>query len=315
MRSAVMFVRQRLVAVSLLGAMSIATVPRPEFEIVESSTKAVVTLNSSAQDQYNAAELFSRLKEHNGWQKAHIDRFSVVRTYTVEDNNGKTLAEEVVVMEYKTPGTKTFRTTSANGSTFIRSHVFKQLMKREAGRATGRQDRDSSITPDNYTFETLGNERIGSTYCSVVHAIPKRKETYLFEGKIWIDDQDFAIVKVTGHLAKSPSFWITSVDFVRQYQKIDGFWLPQIERSIAKVRIYGTRILTIDYRSYTVNGVFGVRTFLPNVAGVQRGNLSTSHKLFGLDRWPRPRFCRWPLTRLRDSLCPSEDVSFAGCSE
>lgn len=82
------------------------------------------------------------------------------------------------------------------------------------------------ITPDNYAFEMLEQERVGSTYCAVVHAIPKRKETYLFEGKIWIDDQDFAIVKITGHLAKSPSVWIKRVDFVRQYQKIDGFWFP-----------------------------------------------------------------------------------------
>jgi hypothetical protein len=58
----------------------------------------------------------------------------VVRAYKVEDEKGKTLAEEVAVMEYKAPGTKTFTTTSANGSAFIRGHVFMQLMKREAGR-------------------------------------------------------------------------------------------------------------------------------------------------------------------------------------
>ena len=307
--------RKCLVAVSLLGAMSIATVPGREFEIVENSTKTAVTLNSSAQDQYNAAELFSRLKEHNGWQKAHIDRFSVVRTYTVEDDKGKTHAEEVVVMEYKTPGTKTFRTTSASGSAFIRGHVFKQLMKREAGRATGRHGRDSSITPNNYAFETLGKERIGSAYCFVVHAVPKRKETYLFDGKIWIDDQDFAIVKVTGHLVKSPSFWITSVDFVRQYQKIDEFWLPQTERSIAKVRIYGTRILTIDYRNYSLKGVAGLPTFLANVAAVQRGKYLPHTSSSASIASGAPDFAGSPLTRLRDSLCPSEDVSSAGCSE
>ena len=114
----------------------------------------------------------------------------------------------------------------------------------------------------------LGKEQIGSTYCSVVHAIPKRKESYLFEGKIWIDDQDFAIVKVAGHLAKSPSFWIKSVDFVRQYQKIDGFWLPTNERSIAKVKIFGTNTLTIDYQDYKVSEVGAVRALLTNAVGV-----------------------------------------------
>ena len=310
-----MLVRQCLAAVSLLAAMSIATLSGPEFEFVENSTKAAVTLNSSAQDQYNAADLFYRLEEHNGWQKAHIDRFSVVRTYTVEDDKGKTLAEEVVVMEYKTPGTKTFRTTSANGSAFIRGHVFKQLMKREAGRATGRHRRDGSVTPNNYTFETLGKERIGSAYCFVVHAIPKRKETYLFEGKIWIDDQDFAIVKVAGHLVKSPSFWITSVEFLRQYQKIDGFWLPQTERSIAKVRIYGTRILTIDYRNYTVDSVAGVQTFFGNVASVQQGKY-LPHTISSASIAGRvPDFAGWPLTRLGDSRRLSEYVSSGDCSE
>ena len=253
MRPALIFARLCLAAMSLLGTMSMAAVRDPQFEIIGNSITAAVALSPPGQNQYSSAELFSRLMEHQRSQGSRLDSFSVTRTYKVEDGKDKTLAEEVVVMEYKEPGTKTFTTTSANGSTFIRGHVFQQLMKREVERATGYQDRDRSITPNNYAFETLGNELVGNVYCSVVHAIPKRKETYLFEGKIWIDDQDFAIVKVAGHLAKSPSFWIKHVDFVRQYQKIDGFWLPLREQSIARVRIYGIRILTIDYQGYKVN--------------------------------------------------------------
>lgn len=268
--------RERLSPAAFLGPMAIIRLSAPHLEIGGHSIKSAVCLNPSAQNQYTASDLFSRLMEHRIWQQSHLDRFSVVRTYKVEDEKGKTFAKEVVVMEYKTPGTKTFTTTSANGSAFIRSHVFRQLMKREAGRAKGRQDRDSSITPDNYVFEILGQERIVGRDCTIVHAAPKRKETYLFEGKIWIDDQDFAIIKATGHLAKSPSFWIKRVDFVRQYQKIDGFWLPIKEQSTAKVRIFGTRILTIDYTRYTVNGVAGVEAPHSNSADIGQNRTDTT---------------------------------------
>jgi hypothetical protein len=252
-RSVVASALNRLASVLVVGVMSVATFPMPLFEIGKSPIEVAGALYSSILNRYSVAELFAGLAEHNNWQKANLVRFSATRTYRVEDDKGKTLAEEIVFMQYKRPAAETFKTVSANGSAFIRGYVFKQLMKREAERATGRKDRDSSITPDNYTFEPLGKERIGSTYCSVVHAIPKRKEMYLFDGKIWIGDQDFAIVKVAGHLAKSPSSWIKRVDFVRQYQKIDGFWLPIRERSIAKVRLYGTRILTTDYRNYAID--------------------------------------------------------------
>ena len=169
MSSPVMFVRHYVAAV-LFGAISVVVLSSPQFVKAARLSGAAVMHNPSAQTQYSAAELFSRVIEHNHWQKAHLDRFSVVRTYKVEDDKGKTLAEEVAFMEYKAPATKTFTTTSANGSAFIRGHVFMQLMKREAGREKARQDRDSSITPDNYDFEPLGQERVGSAYCIVVHA-------------------------------------------------------------------------------------------------------------------------------------------------
>jgi hypothetical protein len=106
----------------------------------------------------------------------------------------------------------------------------------------------------------------------VVHAVPKRKEIDLFEGKIWIDNQDFAIVKITGHLAKSPSLWIKQVDFVRDYQKIDGFWLLSREEAVSAIRIFGKETLTVDYQKYTVNKLGAGQSLPTNIANTRHAD-------------------------------------------
>ena len=59
-----------------------------------------------------------------------------------------------------------------------------------------------------------------------MHATPTRKDKYLFDGKVWIDAQDYAVVQIVGHPAKKLSVWVDKADFVRRYQKIGDFWLP-----------------------------------------------------------------------------------------
>ena len=88
-----------------------------------------------------------------------------------------------------------------------------------------------------------------------MEAIPKRKDKYLFEGKIWIDAQDYAVVRIEGHPAKRLSFWIERANLVREYQRIDGFWVPQRDETFVQVRLYGKKVLTIDHQDYAVNGV------------------------------------------------------------
>jgi hypothetical protein len=176
----------------------------------------------------------------------------VARTYQVKNDKGKVRAESQIVLQYRAPATKEFKIVSEKGSGFVRKRVFKGLLESEIETAAGRSRHDSSITPTNYTFELLGEEDVDGYHCFVVRAIPKRKDKYLFDGKIWIETDDFAIVKIAGQPAKNPSFWIKRVEFVRRYQKIGEFWLPLKDESMTQVRIFGTNILTIDYANYEI---------------------------------------------------------------
>jgi hypothetical protein len=65
--------------------------------------------------------------------------------------------------------------------------------------------------------------------------------------------QGFAVAKIEGHPAKKPPFWINQADFVREYQKVDEFWLPLRDETDVQVRIYGKRVLTIEHGPYVLS--------------------------------------------------------------
>jgi hypothetical protein len=60
-------------------------------------------------------------------------------------------------------------------------------------------------------------------------------------------------VKIAGHPAKKPSFWINRADFVRQYQRIDGFWLPCRDETSVDVKMYGRGVFTVDHQQYVID--------------------------------------------------------------
>ncbi len=200
-------------------------------------------------------QLFSQLLTHNALRNAALAGYTEKRTYEVTDLTGNVRARESGQMEYQAPDKKTFATTSESGSGIVRRLALNPLIASEIDAASGKQHHDSAITPENYTLELLGEQQLGPYRCILARATPKRTDKYLFEGKVWIDTQDFAVVRITGHPAKKVSFWIERVEFVREYQKIDGFWLPQKDETHVQVRMYGQKVLTIDHQNYIVTGV------------------------------------------------------------
>ena len=198
-------------------------------------------------------EIVARMLERNRLRSEQLRRYSAVRTYEIRNSEGKLAAQAVVRVDYQAPDKKTFNKTSEKGSGIVRHLVFDRLIQSEGETSSGREHRNSAITTANYTFALSGEDDIGPYHCFVLEAAPRSKEKYLFEGKIWIDAQDFAIVKIAGHPAKKPSFWINRADFVRQYQRIDGFWLPFRDETSVEVKIYGRRVFTVHHQQYVIN--------------------------------------------------------------
>jgi hypothetical protein len=115
-------------------------------------------------------------------------------------------------MSYAAQGEKSFELISGHGSWVVRNLVFNRLREAETAAVRGKDHRDSSITPANYVFETLGTGELGGRLCYIVQATPLHNNKYLFEGRVWIDAAEFAIVQIEGHPAVDPSFWTRHVE-------------------------------------------------------------------------------------------------------
>ena len=249
----IMKIRSFLVALILFGMMMTIASVRAQSDREESSADVAAPVEPP-RPYINETRLFTELLAHNELRNATLLGYTERRTYEVTDTTGKVRAQESGQMEYRAPDKKTFVTTSESGSGLVRRLALNPLIASEIEAASGKQHHDSSITPANYTFELLGEQQVGPHHCFVVRAIPKRPDKYLFEGKVWIDTEDYGVVRIAGHPAKKLSFWIERADFVREYQRIDGFWLPKKDETFVKVRMYGHKVLTIDHQNYTVTG-------------------------------------------------------------
>jgi hypothetical protein len=212
--------------------------------------ETAVAPNSPVVGDPSANEIVSKVLAENKRRNERLQSYSVTRTYQIQTPEGKLAAQTIVRMDYRAPDARTFEKTSEKGSGIVRHLVFDRLMDSESESSTGKGHRDSALTPTNYDFRFVGVEDAGPYHCFVLEVAPKRKDKYLFEGKIWIDTQDFAVARIEGHPAKKPSFWINHADFVRKYQKVDEFWLPLRDETQVEVKIYGKRVLTIEHGPY-----------------------------------------------------------------
>jgi hypothetical protein len=199
-------------------------------------------------------QVVSNLEQRNAQRAAALDEFTGTRVYRMEyrgfpsDHD----AEMVVRATYRSPDSKQFTVMSQSGSKFIIEHIFRKLLEGELEAANPENRRLTALSTDNYDFQLAGYESTPGGGCYVLNLLPKTKNKFLYRGKIWVDAQDFAVMRIEGEPAKNPSFWIKKTEVKHRYRKVNDFWLPAENHTESQIRLGGRATLSIEYRDYKI---------------------------------------------------------------
>ena len=147
-----------------------------------------------------------------------------------------------VDVKYQSPGTKEFTIRSEIGSKLLIEKVFRKLLWSEKEALTEENKRFSALNNDDYLFTLLDHESKVGDSLYVLSVEPRTKKNFLYRGRIWVDAQDFAVVRVEGEPAKTPSFWMKDTKVEQVYAKVGNFWLPASNHSTTTFRLGGAPI-------------------------------------------------------------------------
>jgi MucB/RseB family protein len=197
-----------------------------------------------------AEEIVTRMAAHDLARQASIEGYAGMRRYVLENRKFQKRAEMLVQVQGDPDGTKHFDVVSEDGWKAADKHVLHKMLDSEA--ETSRPDirAGARLIPANYDFALIGTELVSGRAAYVLEIRPKRSEKYLFQGRIWVDTEDYALARAEGKPVKKPSFWAKSIHFVQIYQKCGPVWFPLSTQSVTEAHIFGTTDLSIEYFDY-----------------------------------------------------------------
>jgi MucB/RseB N-terminal domain len=200
-----------------------------------------------------ASEVVERMAQHDAQRQRLTEGYAGKRRYVLENDGMHKRAEMLVLVSGDPNGTKHFEILSEQGWKAAQKHVLRKMLESESQTSTPEIRAKTRLCSDNYEFNTVGQENVADRPAYAIDVTPKRHDKLLFEGRIWVDTEDYALVRAEGNPAKNPSFWTKHIHFVHSYEKRGGFWSPLSTESVTDARIFGRTNLTIEYFDYKPN--------------------------------------------------------------
>jgi outer membrane lipoprotein-sorting protein len=221
--------------------------------------------------QLNADQVVQNLVRMNLERAAALQAYQSTRVYRLEYKGfpGGRAAEMVVNVKYRAPGAKEFEIVSETGSKLLIDRVFKKLMQGEQEAFEAENQKRIAINQENYEFTLAGFEAEPTGPAYVLSVKPRTKNKYLFQGRIWVDAEQFAVVRIAVEPAKNPSFWIKDTKIETLYMNVNDFWLPAHNHSLTAVRLGGHADFSIEYRDYRITAARQLNKISSN-AGLSR---------------------------------------------
>ncbi|MGA7767969.1 MAG: hypothetical protein WCA27_17310 [Candidatus Sulfotelmatobacter sp.] len=209
----------------------------------------------------SAEEIVTKMVERNLERARALGAYQGTRVYRLEYRGfpGSRSADMIVEVKYRSPGTKDFSIRSENGSRLIIDRIFKRMLQTEKEALTEENQSRVALNQDNYRFALAGFESMPTGPSYILSVEPRTDNKLLYRGRIWVDAEDFAVVRIEGAPAKNPSFWTKATKIEQVYGKVGSFWLPLSNRSSSEIRLGGHASFTIDYQDYQITAASPLR--------------------------------------------------------
>jgi len=197
-----------------------------------------------------AEEIVSRMGSHDLERQTSIEGYAGMRRYVLENKYFQKRAEMLVHVQGDRDGTKHFEIVSEEGWKAAHTHVLHKMLESETETSRPETRAKARLNFENYDFNIAGTDMLEGRTVYVLEISPKRIDKYLFRGRIWVDIEDYALVRAEGNPAKNPSFWTKTTHFVQTYEKSGPLWFPRFTQSVTEVRIFGSTDVNIEYFDY-----------------------------------------------------------------
>jgi hypothetical protein len=209
-----------------------------------------VLAEDDSASQPTAEEIVTHMGSRDLQRQGSIEGYAGMRRYVLDNQHLHKRAEMLVQVQGDPDGTKHFEVVSEEGWKSAHKHVLRKMLESESETSHPEARAKARINTENYDFKIAGTEVIDGRTAYVLEINPKRKEKYLFRGRIWVDAEDYALARAEGQPAKNPSFWTKSTHFLQIYQKNGPLWFPHSTQSVTEAHIFGTTDVNIEYFDY-----------------------------------------------------------------
>jgi len=237
---------QRLIGSTLVGLITLPLLLRVSLCAAASQMERL----SAVPD---ANQIVAQLIAMNARRAARLRSYRGLRLYELDYKGlpANKHAKMVVKIKYEVPDTE-FEVISQEGSKLLLNRVLLKLLQIEREASKNDSRAETALNRSNYNFVLLGDDLVAGRKCYMLQVTPRRPSRFLYVGTVWVDADEFAVIRMKARPFKSPSFWITKTEIVHQYAKQGEFWLASTNLSTSSIRFGGQAVLKIDYRDYQV---------------------------------------------------------------
>ncbi|HEY6252688.1 MAG TPA: hypothetical protein VI685_22250 [Candidatus Angelobacter sp.] len=187
--------------------------------------------------------IVSRMMAAQQGNQARVRAYTVKRDYQLlkqeRPKQEQPKAQVIANITVRPPNDKQYNIESSSGG--MGGKVLRDILQKETEAPKEAQHKE--LSPENYDFQLLGQERIDGRNCFVLSMNPRREEKDLLRGKVWVDAADYRIHRLEGNPVKSPSWWIRDLHILMIFASVDGMWLHTFTQATADVRFKGKYVM------------------------------------------------------------------------